>query len=822
MIAGRKGALRATATRWTVTAADAAERRPVATACIVLGALVLATFWPSLVGGRTLLPVDTLYGLWPLDVLPHEGLNSAHNTLLSDPPLQFAAWLHLARPPMRALDIPQWDPYSFGGVPLLANAQAALFYPLNVAFWILPFKYAFGVAAAAKLFVAGLGTFLLARELGLRLLPGLLAATTYGFAPFLIVWLSHPHVNVYCVLPLVLFALERTLRTARAWPAIGLAAATAFALTGGHPGSDLHVVLCAAVYAAVRLALLSEPWRARMRGLGLAAAGGALGVGVAAVALLPAAALVPGSNGQQARAGGGVWLPPSSLKTLLFPDWWGRPSSVQVPGGPLNFNERLLYVGVITLALAALALISRARWREKGGIVAIGVLGLGVALGVPGIHTAVVHLPGLDSATNVRLIGAWSLAAAVMAAFGLQHLLDMERAWRRLGYVLAAFGVVVVYTLARVQPTLHELHTTLRHFLTGQTYAVLTRTLPLIAIAWCVLFLLVLALAFAVRGRVGVTVLAALIVVGSIVDLAHFRDGYQPQVPSNLVPPVATPLVTDLQARLGNDRMTGIGSILPPEEATYYRLRDIRGYNPPEPSLRLKSFLSLAGEFTTDFYSMPTLTPMAPRIFDLLDVRYVTTPPDVLLPGVRYRTIYDAPDGRIYVNPDAVGRAFVPSSVSIAHSEDEALSRVTSTSFVPRRDAVVEWHGAGPAPTAAIGNVGLVKDGGDSVQLDARLSRGGLVVSADPWHAGWSVQVDGHDAHGVIVDGALRGVVVPAGRHTIVWSYRTPYLRLALIITLLSLAALVAWAAALRVRRHAAPRGSPAQGMYSRGALGTL
>src|SRR5204862_527694 len=68
----------------------------------------------------------------------------------------------------------------------------------------------------------------------------------------------------------------------------------------------------------------------------------------------------------------------------------------------------------------------------------------------------------------------------------------------------------------------------------------------------------------------------------------------------------------------------------------------------------------------------------------------------------------------------------------------------------------------------------LVHLGNPEVRIDADMQQRGLVVLSDQWFRGWSVTVDGRPARPVRVDTAIRGVVVGAGSHEIVWRYRTP------------------------------------------------
>ena len=40
---------------------------------------------------------------------------------------------------------------------------------------------------------------------------------------------------------------------------------------------------------------------------------------------------------------------------------------------------------------------------------------------------------------------------------------------------------------------------------------------------------------------------------------------------------------------------------------------------------------------------------------------------------------------------------------------------------------------------------------------------------------GWSVKIDGEDAEYFVADYILRGMELPAGKHTVEWSFRAPH-----------------------------------------------
>ena len=92
----------------------------------------------------------------------------------------------------------------------------------------------------------------------------------------------------------------------------------------------------------------------------------------------------------------------------------------------------------------------------------------------------------------------------------------------------------------------------------------------------------------------------------------------------------------------------------------------------------------------------------------------------------------------------------------------------------------------------------------DRVELSVDVPAGDRVVLTDLAFPGWRVSVNGEPAEAVVVEGALRGVDVPAGRHSVVWEYRPASVRNGWLVsaaTLLSIFAAAAW----RRRRAAGP-----------------
>ncbi len=93
---------------------------------------------------------------------------------------------HLVESSLEAGRLPFWNPYIFGGVPLLGDTQAALFYPVSLLGYFFPLLKALAWDGAFHLWWAGAGGFLLARRSGLAGAWALLLGASYALSPFLV------------------------------------------------------------------------------------------------------------------------------------------------------------------------------------------------------------------------------------------------------------------------------------------------------------------------------------------------------------------------------------------------------------------------------------------------------------------------------------------------------------------------------------------------------------------------------------------------------------------------------------------------------------
>jgi hypothetical protein len=805
---------------------------PTLVAALLLALLVLAYLWPVLLGGKVFSPDAVLYKVPPWQPYrPHDVL-SYENYLLADVPLVAHPWHELTRQLLHAGTFPAWNSHVLTGIPFISSPQTGLFSPFSLPLWILPFTYAFGVAAALKLWAAAFGAYLLGRELRLGFLPSLLAGVAFGFCSMNVMWLMFEMVPaVVVMLPWMLWLVERLARGGGIASAIGLAFVTAVALGGAHPGEQLHVLVVAGCYALLRAALARGRAPAeRSKTLALTLGGLVVGTGLMAALMVPEVLSSHGTVGTLVRQNSGGpnslpgldRMPFGAIRTPLFPDWWGRPSGLETADSPLhstnvNYQERTFYAGAVALVLAAIGLTNRSALRRQAPFLILGGLGFAIALHAPVLWWLVTHLPLLELVENQRLHFVFELAVAVLAAFGLQAVIERpgERG-RQLAVALAALAVgLIAASLTGLNPG--DVGRTFEHFLTGRDFQRRV-VIRLTTVVWFLLFALGVTVALLIARRrpaLAKGVAAALVLLAAL-DMLHFANRYNPMGPDAQVTLPRTPAIAYLQQHR-DGRLVAVGLTLPPDQASRFGLADVRGYDPPYPT---KRFLDLWRAASPDQVAwMPTtiaaITPAAVQVTGALGARYIVTVAGVAIgsnsdPVLRaLRRVYSGPDATIFENPRATPRAFVPAQVEVVPDAATAGTTLADSTFDASRAIVVEQDQPGTDALAADGTRGtatIVSERNAGVTLRATLERPGIVVLGDQLLDGWSVRVDDKPATPIHVNAVLRGVAVDAGTHKIEWSYRVPGLRAGVATSAFALVLLIAAALVARRRRAMHPR----------------
>ncbi len=584
--------------------------------CAALAVCVGVFFHEALRSDRVLSPADVLLVEASFRD-PGQPDYEPLNRLLMDPVLQFQPWMELNRSELQAGRLPLWNPYAGCGVPHLANGQSAVFDPFNLPIHFGPMPAALAWVAALRLWFAGVGAFLLARAWGLNVWGRWFAGLAFPFCGFLVVWLLYPVTPAAIWLPWVLLATDRAVRRPSLRATAWLAVCAGGTLVAGHVQTSSHVLLAAGGLAAWRLAFDQESSQ-RRRTAGLAwGAGMALGLGIAAVQVVPLGVYLTKSP---------VW----SERHREHPPWWkltrprllesacvglpylygsqqrGHPNLARGLGLD-NLNESAGgFAGLATLVwLAPLGLMGRRRLEVRflALLLIVGAMG---AYRIPPVDNLLRALPVIGVTDNRRMTLWVAFALTFLGAFGVEKLSRGALPSRRWALAWLAGAVALMAAASAVslnEATIRERAE--RHYAQAagavppeiadlraerQIKAALDFTPWYLTTAAAELLLLaamVEAARRSARARRALPVGALGLVV---VELFGFGMGLNPAIDRGLQDR-ESPVIARLRDELGTPRRAlGVGEELPPNVLMRFGLADPRNYDSIELSRNLDWF----------------------------------------------------------------------------------------------------------------------------------------------------------------------------------------------------------------------------------------
>lgn len=356
-------------------------------------------------------------GLYPL--VPHNSLNS-------DGISQMAAWNAFNWRAIHHLQFPLWNDLTLLGVPHFLNFESATLSLPDLVSYLAPLRFAFLVAIAVKLLIAGTGVYVFCRVLGLRPLSSSFGAVVFMLSGAFASWLTWPLSDVLSWLGWLgaLAILAYRWQGRRRYVAL-LAAATAFSIYGGFPEANVFAVITLAlVFGLSVIGVLLKHRSLSARGMVRIAAGLVAGVALAAPLWLPGLQVIAVAHRQTETGFPGD--PASALSLLVAPGYFGLPikgSSWLLAG--YNYYETAVYLGVIALVLTGVAVIRWCRLPMVFALAATALAAVALSYQTHSFHLVqnLLNHHGLGAIEFLRMRSVLGLPVGVLAAVGLETML---------------------------------------------------------------------------------------------------------------------------------------------------------------------------------------------------------------------------------------------------------------------------------------------------------------------------------------------------------------------------------------------------------------
>lgn len=538
-------------------------------------------FWPVWLKGRLPIPADALVGLYhPFrDYFSDKFPNGVpfKNPILTDPVLQQYPWKWLAINQLGSIlkgysfkDTPLLaNPYSFAGFAAssIENIQAGVFYPLNILFFLINnFPVAWTVFIFLQPVMASVFMFWWLKNREFSDLAGIFGGVVWAFSSFNLVWLEWGNVGqAGLYLPLALLAVDKLQVTSYKlqvrWH-LALQFSLAASLLAGHWQVTLYLLSAVCLYSALN------------KKFSLFLAHCFLFLVLTSFQWLPALKFMAASNRtteqENVLSREGFFIIPKHLVQLVAPDFFGNPATGNYRG-EWNYSEQVIYVGIIPLILAILAIVNPIN-QSKGGLQRFGLVLILIGL-VFGVRNPIAEIPyKLDipvwsDLQPTRLSYLITFGLSVLAAGGMEILMvSFNKSLKNMAVITGGLGGIFL-TLLILSSKLDAVERVV-----SQRNLIWPAVIYVSSAAVFIFFYLV--------KKPGLFVACCLLLV-ACVDLFRFGWKFTPFSPPEFLYPV-TPAIKFLQENMeSEDKYMSLDRrILPPNANIIYKLESIEGYDP--------------------------------------------------------------------------------------------------------------------------------------------------------------------------------------------------------------------------------------------------
>jgi len=798
-------------------------------AVLLLGLVLpqILLYGPSLTGRKILLPLDVLAteGHYlparagaPPPMPKNYGL--ADEVLLATPAFEYAA------KQMRAGHVPLWSSQNFSGAPFATFPKYSLSF-LIFCCWPHPITLAY--MQLIKSVIAGLGAYLFFRRaLRTGFWASAIGAWCYPLTGFFVQWRGYGLTDVVAWLPWLLMAVNLTIRRPKGFGPVLLAIFTALALLAGQLDVAGLVLLSSGLYALVCLIEIHglREWNGRIiASAATLTLGWALGLCIATAYVAPLIEYSRTGERFARRAAGEAERPPvgiTALPQIILPNLYGSTErgSLRFVDGAQPESSAAGYAGLLaTLLLAPLAFCHRELKNRAFWCLGLLVLSLGWLLDIPGL-VQLMRMPLANMFSWNRWMMLTGFALTVFAVIGLDALIKgmvKPRLWFVIPSLLAA-GVSgwCLYRIDNMPQPLENFSqmyqispyamVMLKDLTVGQATALVQGYFRFWygvgAVFAALTFIGWVALVLVVRYRNWMVAIAGSLM---IAELLIYANDVSPQLdPALYYPPVAA--MEELKQHPPG-RILCV-QCLPPDLNLMLGLSDIRGYDAVDPK-RLMDVIEFArapGTPTLPYARTQWFIPWdtwaedgsvhVSPILSMLNVRYLIWARD--LPSLT-KTIIRRDGYNIVENQSALPRAFIPQAIQ-SLKDGEEMDRLRDGTFDAARISYVTEPVDLPAESRGAARV--ADESPESVTVDVQMETAGMVVLADLWDKGWHASIDGQDARILAVNHAIRGVVVAAGQHRIIFRYLPDSVRIGAIVSCVALLITLGWLTGLGVWRR--------------------
>lgn len=669
--------------------------------------------------------------------------------------------------------LPLWNSYMFGGYPLLANFQAAVFSPTMLVYLLFNKLDGWTIQIILQPILSSIFFYLMLRHFRLKQISSVFGGLVYAFAGFSVIWLEwNAHALVAAWIPLIILLVDKLITEKKNIFGLFLSFAIGMQILSGYPQLIIYTFLATFVLIWFKKGFLSGRVLLKLIIFIL------LGMGISCIQLIPSAELFGQSQrGSEILAKDITFLPYQNLITFLAPDFFGNHATGNF-WGIGNYTNNVGYTGLVTFSVALFAVFSLWKRKEVKYFLLLFILSLLISLENP--ITDLISssgLLGLSALSNTRALILANFSLAGLFALGIDRLLESKNEKK---IYLFLFPIFIILTSGGylIISKIHNYKIAFNNLFFPLCFSVLT-------------FLLMVIWGFSNRNVVK-KLLIVFIGILAIAELFRFGWKYTPFSKAQLVFP-ETPIIKYLETTEKPMRFDP-GKVIPMNFWVPYGLESISGYDAAYPA-SISKYISVINSGNVNaspqgrqgnlgVISSPLLN-LSGNDYSLI-LKSELTNKNLNTKGLV--KVFEDKSVIILKNQLSLPRAFFVNNWEINENRASILEKLMQGDYSNGKKIILQNTFNQFSPDgAAKGDTSYKLDANGRIEIDANVSGNGFIFISNTYYPGWKLKVDGIDKKIYQADYAFMAIPVTRGNHILELYYEPESLKIGTVVSVLCL-----------------------------------
>lgn len=756
-------------------------------AILLLVLLIVAVYHPFFIFSKIPIPADAMVGgfypwldyKWGWEVgVPIK------NSTLSDVYSAFYVWKNLSIEALKNLQWPLWNQYSFSGAPLLGSFQTSHFFPFNILL-LFPGNLGWALFIFGQTLAAALGMYLLLGIYTKNILAKIAGAIVFSLSGFMSTWVEFGNgVWAAACLPWIFYSLEKFWQLKK----VRYLYLLTFFLVSLYLAGLAQMIIFASVLFFYYLLFKYLTLQINFGQIILPAIYWVLSLGIATIEIIPAydlATLSIRSSEAYARSFNFGLTPITEMIRIWVADFFGNPATYN-EWSKLTYFEHSMFLG--TLSVPLIFTLFNKKFLNKTVLVWVIVFIGSIFLAVDSLFTRTIYsvpFPLLTYSSSGRIFFITSFSAGILIAIALANFQENIEFRKNFLAIVSGFfllnlfiAIIIFLNSANIEDS-KNLMVSFRNMV-----------VPL-GILFSAVVLSAIYINFERYKFIGLIPL--LLVAFLYFDLTRYFLKFNPFVSQNLVFP-KTPVIEFLQKDPTLFRIVRTDErLLPTNTWINYKISSIEGYDP----MALENYNRFFNIVNDNSYKsrvsrFAVAKKYRDNFLDALNVKYL-----LVLNGsqieeqlkTKYKRVFEDKSSVIYENEDYLNRAYFISKLTAVSDLEEMIKKIDDKSFNPRQEAVIVGGKSGNFATE--GNITFDYYTQDRVGITTVAQGDRFLVLTDTYEQSWKLIINNTPGKIYEVNGALRGVLIPAGVNKLEFRYSPKAFTWALYISVISLLVIV-------------------------------